>query len=239
MPSYSRLAKKEEIRNLRKIFLFGGLTAFLIFGIIFLGIPALTKIAFFFSEIKNSNNQGEKTDILPPAPPKINSLPEATNQNIISISGFSEEGATIEIYINDSLVKKVISSKEGKFLADNVPLEEGKNEIYAVAIDQAGNIGQSSPKTSIIYDKNPPPLEIEKPKDGETFIGEKQRKITISGKTEPEAILTINDHLEVLDQNGNFSLTYSLLNGENTLKFIVYDKAENKTEKEIKVIFSP
>lgn len=236
---HSRLVKKEEAKSLRRTVIFGGLTILFILGIIFLGIPTLVKIAVFFSEIKSSGTPVEQSDILPPAPPKINSLPEATSTNSISLSGFAEAGSTVEVFLNNSSYKKVIASEDGTFLVDNLSLTEGQNEIYTIAQDQAGNLSQPSETILILFDKAPPTLEISQPQDGANFTGEKQRKIQISGKTEPGVNLIINDRLQILDKDGNFSLAFTLSEGENVLKFVATDKAENKTEKEIKVTFAP
>ncbi|MFZ5366416.1 MAG: Ig-like domain-containing protein [Patescibacteria group bacterium] len=231
--------KKEKARSLRRTVIFSGLTILFVLGLIFWGIPSLIKIAIFFSEIKSSSTPVEQSDILPPAPPKINPLPEATNIGVMSLSGFAEAGSTVEVFLNNSSYQKVITSEDGTFLADNLNLTEGQNEIYATAQDNAGNKSQPSAKMIIVFDKTPPELTIDKPQDKAHFIGEKQRKIQISGKTDPGTILTINEHLEVLDKDGNFSLSFTLSEGENVLKFIATDQAGNKTEKEIKVTFTP
>ncbi|PJE67723.1 hypothetical protein COU95_00810 [Candidatus Shapirobacteria bacterium CG10_big_fil_rev_8_21_14_0_10_40_9] len=236
---HSRLVKKEEAKSLRRTVIFGGLTILFILGIIFLGIPTLVKIAVFFSEIKSSSVPVEQSDILPPAPPKINPLPEATNIGTIPISGFAEAGSTVEVFLNNSSYKKVVASEDGTFLVDSLLLTEGQNEIYTIAQDQAGNRSQPSETIIILFDKAPPTLEISQPQDGANFLGEKQRKIQISGKTEPGVSLTLNDHLQILDKDGNFSQTYALSEGENVFKFVATDLAGNKTEKEIKVTFAP
>lgn len=235
---HSRLVKKEEARSLRRTVIFSGLSILFILGLVFWGIPSLVKIAVFFSEIKSSSTPVEQPDILPPAPPKINSLPEATNTSPISLSGFAEPGSTVEIFLNDSSTQKVVASEDGTFLSDSLNLTEGRNEIYTTTSDSSGNTSQPSTEIVIFFDKTSPELAINQPQDRAHFIGEKQRKIQISGKTEPGVSLTINEHLEILDKDGNFFLTYTLSEGENVLKFISTDRAGNKTEKEIKVTFT-
>lgn len=196
-------------------------------------------MAVFLADIRSKGPTVEQADILPPAPPRINSLPEYVNQETISLSGFAEPKSKIEIFLNNSLFTEITTATEGTFSIDSFRLTLGKNEIYVIATDEAGNKSQPSEKTIIFYDNEPPDLIISEPTDGQVFTGEKQKKIKILGKTEPEATLYINDHLEILDEEGNFSLTYTLSEGENLFKFVASDRAENKTEKEIKVIFAP
>jgi hypothetical protein len=241
MPKFfrSRLVKKEEARSLRKTLFFSGLSILLILALIFLGIPSLVKIAIFFSEIKGSSTPVEQSDLLPPAPPKITSLPWATNTSPISLSGFAEAGSTVEIFLNETSAAKVTSTQEGTYTIDNLNLAEGKNEIYAVAQDVSGNKSQPSQKITTLFDKTPPELTINEPADKTSFVGEKQRKMKISGKTEPDVDFLVNGHLEVLDKDGNFALSTTLTEGENIFKFEAQDSAGNKTEKEIKVTFSP
>jgi hypothetical protein len=66
---FSRLARKEEVRSLRQAFFFGILTIVFLLLLIFLGIPALIKMAIFLGEIRSSSTPVKTEDLLPPAPP--------------------------------------------------------------------------------------------------------------------------------------------------------------------------
>jgi len=235
----SRLARKEEARRRRRNLVFTILTFLIIIFVFFWGIPTLVKVATFFAEWRGSESPVEIGDDLPPAPPQINLPPRATNKDSIPISGSAEPGATVEIFLNGLSSQKVVTTSEGSFSIEKLKLSLGENKIYAVVIDKAGNISQPSSEISILYDNKPPELEVETPKNGASFFGEKQKKVTVSGKTEPGVTLTINDHLVILNQEGNFSAQINLSEGENTIKIVAKDLAENQTEKEIKVNFSP
>jgi len=236
---YSRLAKKEEARSVRRTIIYGTLTILFSVGLLFIGIPTLAKISVLLLDIRKSNSVPDKTDTIPPAPPEFNSLPDATNSSSLSISGYAEPGSTVIVFQNDSQVKTALTSKDGNFLVNDITLSEGKNEFYAVAQDESGNKSQPSEKVVIYLNSKPPELTVDQPQDGSVFNGDKNKKITVSGKTNPDVALTLNDHVIVLNNEGSFSYLYTLNDGENSLKIVATDQAGNKTEKEIKVTFNP
>ncbi len=237
MAKYSLLSKKEEKRNLRRAVLFTFLTFFLIFAALFWGIPALIKMAVFFGNIRGSYQQVEIKDNLPPQVPILNALPEATNQSQIEVSGITEVGASVKIFLTGQGAKEVVADNEGNFSSGKLNLTLGQNEIYALAIDKAGNQSVASNKISIWYDDEPPSLEITQPEDGETISDEKG-KVEIIGKTEEGVELMINDHLVILAKEGNFEYTLGLNLGENNILIIAIDKAGNQAEKSLTVTYS-
>ena len=153
---FSRVARKEEARSLRRAFLFGILTIALLLVLIFLGIPALIKMAIFLGNIRSSSTPVKTEDLLPPAPPTLTPLPPATNSAQISLKGFAEAGTTVEVFLNGISEAKLVSEKNGAFATSKIILTTGRNEITAKAIDNAGNIGQSSGKMVVFYDSSPP-----------------------------------------------------------------------------------
>lgn len=232
----SRLLKKEEVRNVRRAVFLGFLT-FLLIGLVFyFGLPAVIKLAVFLGEIKSSSTPVESKDSTPPPPPQFFSLPEATNKKEINLEGYAEPQSSVEILVNLVSQKTVIADQDGKFSA-TIQLDSSKNEITATATDQANNKSQASETTSILYDNEPPSLEIAQPQTEETTSN--KSPTTISGKTEPETTLTINERIAILDQNGNFSYSFALSEGDNEVKIVAQDLAENKTEKTLKIKYQP
>jgi hypothetical protein len=235
----SRLLNKEEARNTRKLFVSGALILAIILALVFGGIPLLVKIAVTFSDINNINSPIEQIDKTPPAPPQISTPPEAIKINPLTLSGFAEPGSKVQIFLNGSQLKDVLAAEDGTFMADNINLTEGLNVLYATAVDDALNQSQPSTKVNVVLDTKAPLLEISQPQNNAHFLGEKQRKMQIIGKTEVEASLTINNSSEILDKDGNFSSTLTLNEGDNTITITALDLAGNKTEKQIKVTYSP
>ena len=235
----SRLLNKEEARNTRRLFISGALIIIIILALVFGGIPLLVKIAVTFSDINSINSPIERVDKIPPAPPQISTPPEAIKTNPLTLNGFAEPGSKVQIFLNSSLYKEIVTAEDGIFMADNINLNEGPNLLFAIASDKASNQSQSSTKVTVILDTKEPLLEVSQPQNNTRFSGEKQRKIQILGKTEVEAFLTINNSSEILDKDGNFSSSLTLGEGENIITIIALDLAGNKTEKQIKVTYSP
>lgn len=79
-------------------------------------------------------------------------------------------------------------------------------------------------------EKIPPLLIIFEPVSGTIT---KKEKIKISGKTEKDGIVFIDEKNIPLDSEGKFSAEIKLKKGENRIKIIAKDTAGNTTEKEI------
>lgn len=188
-------------------------------------------MATFFGELKSSTKIVETKDTTPPLPPKLKPLPEVTSRSQITLEGFAEPGATVKIFLNGEGEKEVIAEADGSFTTESINLSLGKNKLKAKAVDQAGNESKDSGIIVIEYDNTPPELEIEEVKEG--------KETKISGKTEPKATLKINNHLVILDQEGNFSYSLTLSEGENNILIEAEDQAGNKTKKEITLTYSP
>lgn len=233
----SRLTRKEEAKSIRRAIVYGGLTFILALGLIFLGIPLLIKMAIFLGNLRSSSLPVETKDTFPPPPPILKSLPEATNSAQINIQGYAEAGATVKIFLPGEAEKEIVADKEGSFALADMKLTPGKNQIQALAVDEAGNASQKSEKLIIFYDESPPEVEISEPAEGASFFGE-ENQIEIKGKTEEGATVYINEHLVVVDREGNFQYPVMLKGGENSIQILVTDKAGNETTKEIVVNYS-
>jgi hypothetical protein len=237
MSKYSLLSKREAKRNLRQAALFGLLTIFLIFAIIFWGIPALVRMAVFVGDLRGSSQPVEQDESLSLQPPTLYPLPEATNSAEIKISGISQSGLTIKVFLTGADSKDILTDDQGNF-STKEKLTLGRNEIYAVAADAKNKQSNPSDKMIVWYDNEAPSLEISQPNDG-TVITEDKGKVEIIGKADSESEVLINDHLTVVDKDGNFKYTFNLSTGENKILITATDQAGNKTEKTLTVNYSP
>jgi len=227
--TYSRLARKNYSRNLRRSFIYLFFTFILVIACLVFGLPLLIKMALFLGNFRGSYLPNEPDDQIPPPPPFISSLADATNSAQINIEGFAETGSIVDLFLNDVEKVKSVSEADGSFLFSRINLREGKNEIAATATDKAGNISQKSKIISVIFDNLPPKIEITQPLENTSFAPSK-RKIEIKGQTDAGATLTVNDHLVIIDSQGNFTLPFTLSDGQNTLNFVAIDQAGNRTE---------
>jgi len=235
--SYSRLVKTEEKRNVRRAFLFLLLTVvLLVTGFVF-GLPAIAKFSGFLTDIKKSAQPIERVDKTPPAPPRLEPLPEATNDLQVDINGSTEPGTTVFLTLNNRQ-EEILANVDGEF-SYNFSLNKGENKIAAYARDSSGNESQKTETFTIIFDDDPPSLEITDPENGSEYFGPKQRQVVIEGGTEEDASVTINDRLVVVERDQTFSFATTLSEGENQFTVKAEDKAGNTTEKSLTLHFTP
>ena len=234
----SRFSKKQEEKNFRQAIFYIFLTLGLAFLLISVGIPVLIKSAIFLGNFRSSANLPEKSDTIPPSPPRIVVPFEATNKAQFSLKGYAEPEANIRLFNSGLSIGEFLADNEGLFSVDNLTLSSGINELTAVAVDKAGNESLPSIPAVIEYDTTPPELAISQPAEGETISGP-ENKMTLVGQTETGAKLTINGRLVIVGPEGKFSQEYSLNEGENAFTLVAQDKAGNQTTKELKVTYSP
>ena len=229
------MASVEERRNMHKAVLYVVLSITAVILLIFLGIPGLAKLAGFLGTLKSSSQAIEKNDTTPPAPPRLETLPEATNKVNLEIKGTTEEGATVILLINNS-EEEVVADKNGEFTF-TTSLNKGRNTVSVRAKDPAGNESVSSDVQSVVFDNEKPLLEISSPEDGKNYYGSMQRQVVIEGTTEADVSITINDRFVSVDDNGVFSFATTLQEGDNNFMIKAADKAGNDIEKGITLHF--
>ena len=139
-----------------------------------------------------------------------------TNKNPLEISGITDPSVMIEIN-----AERVDVDNSGAFYK-TIHLKEGLNEIYILGKNRKGLTTAIGKK--VIFDSIPPLLTIAPLPDKTT-----RNEIVIIGKTEPGAVLKIGDSDVPTDKEGNFSFTYSLTKGYNTIDIIAVDTATNTT----------
>lgn len=237
LQKYSRQQSVEERRNFRSALILLILTVLLIVGLIVYGIPAVSRVANFVSDLRGGGSPIKGTDKTPPAPPRFNAFPDFTNQQHITLSGTAESGTTLNLTLNGKEQETVVD-KDGKFTFPDLGLKEGENTFSAIAIDGSGNKSQQSASYTVLYDIKPPEITIDTPTDGTKFFGSTQRQINIQGKTEVNGNVTISDRLVTVDGEGKFTYPVTLNSGDNQFTIKVIDQAGNSAEKSITLNFS-
>jgi hypothetical protein len=235
--SYSRRRQIKQKRSTRSAVFYVILTIGAILLVFIYGLPMVAKFAAFLTDLHSSSTPVEVTDTTPPPPPRFDTLPSYTNEDGLNIEGTTEEGANVTISFNGQ-DEDVLANSEGRF-SYTTSLRSGNNTLSAYATDSSGNKSVETEKYSIVYDNQPPDLEVNKPQDGAQFYGSKQRQITIEGTTEEDAKIIVNNRQVIVDSDGRFVFTTSLEEGENNFKITSEDQAGNKTETSINVNFSP
>lgn len=236
------VTRREKIQDRRTrkqafVFIFASISLLVILAVF--GIPAIAKIAQIVGGLKTENTSASilGNDKTPPGPPQMEFPLKFTNKKNINIIGRAEAGSILKLFNNDTKIKETAIDDGSKFSFD-ITLNEGPNEIYAKAVDLQGNESPKSTTHSVIYDNQAPKIEIIKPQNNDKFFAD-DKTIEVQGKTEKGSQVTVNDRIAIVQAEGNFSQKIALSEGENTIKIVSMDQAQNKTENEIKVTYAP
>lgn len=233
----SRHHKIQEKKLTRKAVLLLASSFVLLLLLFFLGIPLLVQFAAFVGGVKQSSVPVAQEDKTPPTPPKLVPLPEYTKEGRLTLTGRAEAGSTIKVFNGDQKIKEFLVGENANFSVE-IPITEGKNDIWTAATDTAGNESISSSHYNVIYRTEPPKLTITKPASGEIFYGS-NKTVTIEGETEPDAKVTVNERVAIVGSDRKFSQNISLSEGENKITVTASDLAGNETTHEITVHYTP
>ena len=232
---YSRLSRRLENQSRKNLFLsIFGIIVVLILLVKF-GIPLLVNFSLFLSgQKKDEPSKNASYSYL--SPPVLNQTANATNSAEFIVTGTALKNEEIEVYVNDSLFDKKETEDNGNF-SFRVTLQTGDNKIKAKA-KKDDRESDFSNELEVAYKNAPPSLSVDSPTDGQKFEKD-QNTAQVFGKTDSGIKITVNGFWAVIDENNSFSYNFPLQNGDNTIKIEAVDQAGNKTEKEIKVTYSP
>lgn len=199
----------------------GILISFIFFG------PKIGTIFGFFS---TNRNQTTKEDKIAPPKPIFKEIPNAINEESLNIEGFSEANTIVKLFVNGPEVAETTTDTDGIFAFENIKLIEGRNTIFAKAIDAKGNESEKSNISQIEVDKKTPDIEIETPQDGATVKNLNER-VLIKGKINEKAKIIINKKFAVQKPDMSFELTLGVKEGFVKIEIEATDEAGNvKTE---------
>lgn len=234
--SVKRLSRKSKNKFILTLIII----AVLIYATLFWILPNfIGGIGFVKNTIKppntNTDNPSKESAI---APPVLNIPFEATNTAEIDIKGFGTPNSKVKLYVDDDPKQTVDVGEDGSFNFTNISLALGTNNIYAKTVDEKGTESLPSKTLKIIYDNEKPTLNISEPEDGKKIQGG-DKKVKISGNTEPGVKVYINDSQVVVDKDGNFSTDQQINEGDNSITIKAIDAASNTTEEQRKVNYTP
>jgi hypothetical protein len=231
--------KEQEQIIYRRVLIIGSIIVFVIVILLFWGLQIFVRLAEFLGVFWGASQvPSVSQDVIPPFTPILEGIPIATNSARLPFRGVAEAGSSVEIFLNSELKKKLLVGQDGSFLVEDLNLVEGENRIEVRSSDSAGNNSPLSSPSVVIFDKTAPPLELWEPQDKAVFVGEK-REIKVVGQTEPQTTVTVNGFWTIIDQDGKFSYSLSLSQGENKIMIIAQDIAGNKIEREKTVYYNP
>lgn len=96
-------------------------------------------------------------DTTPPTPPSLNPLPPVTRTSPLMVSGTTEPGARVDVFVNSGRQGTIKADEKGTFSV-KMNLTEGNNAVSAVAYDAPGNGSAPSAVLNIFLDTNPPKI---------------------------------------------------------------------------------
>ncbi len=201
------------------------------------GLPALIGSLSVFIKLKKKKKKVETLDAAI-TPPVLNIPFEATNTATLKLSGYSSPNTKVEIYIDDQLVETIETDSDGAFNIEALELALGINNIYGKTINEKGNSSLASKTIKLIYNNEQPILEVTEPSDGQEIKGG-DKKIRVSGKTEPINSITINGVTAIVNGDGNFSKEISLNDGDNLIEVVAINQVGNSTKHSVTVKYSP
>lgn len=228
----SRLANKQK-KELTKQSIVLILLSLLI-TIIFLLVVLPSAVRLFF-EILDDQTVIEQDAGLPPQPPIVASPPEHTNQESLTLRGFTQAEVTVVMLINHQEVETVQADENGEFELE-LDLNPGNNLVTLYSVNDR-EVESAQTNFQINLDTTSPEIKIGAPEEGERFELRENQTIQIQGETKPRARVFIDGRVTMADAEGNFSQRYHLEEGENKIEIRVIDQAGNEAETELTVFF--
>lgn len=157
----------------------------------------------------------------------------ATNAASILLTGSVINFDQVEFHLNDEKIKD-ISPTDGNFSEVINNLQKGDNKIFLIAKSSTDKRLKKSEVYEILYKNEKPKLEITQPID-QTKTS--QQEIIISGKTNSETYMRINNRPVVVDSKNEFRSSEVLKEGENKFEIIAEDAVGNTETKQLTVIY--
>lgn len=185
-------------------------------------------------EILIETNKGEKRvkvylTVYEPPPLKLNlNIPEG--EVFVNNKAFLIQGET-EPLINLNLCGLSVKADQRGSFSSIFTLKEGLNEIIVKAYSIDGRNAEL--KRYVTLDTIPPMLQLNLEKIN--IVATNQIKIT--GKTEPQAEVKINDEIIEVKEDGTFEKDYAINSDKDIIIITSEDKAKNKTEFKAEILF--
>lgn len=227
-----RLARQTE-RNL--IFILLGIGVIVVLFLIF-GANLLVKFSLFVERKADSSSvQAQNSSFV--SIPSLDPLVSSTNSATIDVSGTADNGSYIKLYVNGKMAKKADIKSDHTFIAHDVQLEAGENDIKAKTfLEEEKKQSEFSDIVSVRYSNKAPELSIDFPSDGQIY-NKDNNPIRVRGKAGASSRVTVNDFWAITDNEGNYIYNLPLKNDDNEIKVVATDDAGNKAEKTIHITY--
>lgn len=233
-----RSVRRMEKNSKRNLVITGLVGVLVLFFLITWGLPAIIGGLSVFNVFKPKEEVKSVLEDPAIAPPVLNIPYEATNSAEIRISGYATADSKVEIYIDDELKTVAETSLDGDFKTDPIELSMGTNNIYGKTVESEDRKSLASKTIRVIYNNEKPKLEISEPGDG-TKIKGGDKKVKVSGNTNPDSFVTVNGFAVIVNNEGNFTTSISINDGENKILVVATNPVGNSTQAERTITYDP
>jgi hypothetical protein len=227
---------KDDTRELKKKAIVYGTVSVIILGLLlYYGPTLISGIGSAGQRINKSDDPitTSKSELDVELPPQLETLPTYSNKDTIELKGNAVAGHVIEVVVNDEKIGETVVGSDNQFNYLNIRLKEGDNTIVATSKNQDGSKSASA-TTSIIYDRKPPKLELNDP-NTDLSVAKETTQVTISGTTDTDALVSINDIQTVVNGDGSFHKVVGIKDGPNPIKVDAQDLAGNHKKLEFTI----
>lgn len=162
------------------------------------------------------------------ADPIVQGLPDYAREPQVTLAGYIPAfalatGRVLDVALNGANVATLTPDSAGAF-STPLTLQNGPNLIsltYRTATDVV-----SKGSYTVVLKREPPTLGLLKPQTGDTVDGP---NVSVTGKAEQGASVTVNDRRIVPAQDGSFTDTFQAADGPLTITVVATDRAGNAT----------
>jgi len=142
---------------------------------------------------------------------------------------------TLELYVNDSLVKTLRMGGVQTYMWDTATLTDGAYTVKLVIRDKAGNTIEDT--VTVTVDNTAPTVSITAPAAGAELLGTVTIQFTASDANLDEVFLYIDNAVFNVTGTTSYSwATTTLGDGSHTIRLAATDRAGNSAEKSIGVV---
>lgn len=222
----ARLEQEKAKRNLILSVLLA-----IVIGIVFLFV-AMPLIFQFAIDFARSNDTGLTfSDTIPPQRPAFQPPEEYLNKSELELSGYTEPNAEVRLIISGQTFATTTANESGEFtFKEN--LTEGEYSLLVEAADEAGNVNASA-EYPMNVDLTKPTLTINSPEDGKVFTLRSEKVVKIEGIMSESGTVYVNGSFGLTDDEGVFTSSLSLGEGENEIKIHGEDRAGNSSDEQV------
>src|SRR5579883_3121654 len=129
----SRLSRTTEKKTKHQLVIYLIGIVVLLFILFKFGIPALTNLSLFLSSKNTAPSDTSPNSPAIIAPPVLSQPFSATNSATILVNGQTTAHATVQLFVNSSLVDTQAAGSDGSFHFTGVALSQQQNQIQAKA----------------------------------------------------------------------------------------------------------